>query len=245
MLLPQFFDFYPKTLSKVPVDLSIVLPVRLDDRVFETVERIQSFLVSKAVNFEIVVAGCLARPEQLLAPVKFIHSTGRKGDNIVAGVAASSGTYILLLDADLPIKVSDLWLLFIQAPNFDAVLGIRNFPKNCNVPLLRVLRTRVFRAIVGVMFPQLRHLDTQFGVKLLRASIAYHLLSEEMYCRGLGVDLELLLKLTTNRNRIHSLRLEYQHASDSVVHSCEAAMELIQTLLYFWCNNHSLVPCRQ
>lgn len=215
--------------------VSVILPVEFDNRVFCSVESLNSFFQEKAIEFELIVSGRLQMPERLSNLARYVMASGKKGDNIVAALNYCTGDYVLLLDADLPASIEQVYDLIICAKSYDAVLGYRRYSSvltpHQDRLFFRWLRTLAFMALLQLLFPQLRGYDSQYGVKIFRRPLLRSLIDAGIKRTGLGFDIELLLRLSSCPARVFHMPMLYRHNSHSVVRSVPAAVELLLTVL--------------
>lgn len=215
--------------------VSVILPVEFDNRVFQSVESLNSFFQEKALDFELIVSGRLQTPKRLGNLARYVIASGKKGDNIVAALNYCTGDYILLLDADLPASVEQVYDLILCAETYDAVLGNRMYPSAFPLHQGRLfflqLRNSAFRALLQLFFPQLRGYDSQYGVKIFRRQLVRSLVNAGIRRKGLGFDIELSLRLSSCPARVFQMPMRYRHGGHSVVRSIPAAVELLLTVL--------------
>lgn len=224
---------------------SVIIPVRFDDRVYRTVILIERLLDQNDISHEIIVSGKLDCPEKLPEYATFISESGRKGENILSGLRASSGEYVVVIDADLPVKASELLSLIMSADAFDVILPRRSYSfslkdKDFLVDLFRSFRTWLFRMVVAAFLPSIRMFDCQFGVKCFKASLLRGIVKNGIRLQSLAFDMELLLKLIDKGFRIDCPNMKYVHDSRSVIKSIPAGMELLLGAIFLACQSTAL-----
>ncbi len=217
--------------------LSILLPVLNDDRVFKTIIRLEALFSRSETDFEIIVAGIMRRQINTGSKVTYILSTGKKGDNIKAGLQRCHGQYVLIMDADLPVTEDGLLDLLAFAGKAEVVVGYRVYSRiHCKSLsyVLRCLRTYLFRGLVQHLLPELSGLDPQFGVKLVRRELALKYASLTKPACNLAFDLEFMLRIILDGIIPKALPLLYSHDPNSVIKPQRAAVELIISLPRLW-----------
>jgi glycosyltransferase involved in cell wall biosynthesis len=210
--------------------LSVLIPVLLDDRVFSTIYLLDDYLNQKFIEHEFVVSGTLSEPKRLPPNVIFISTDGQKGSNLIRGLRACKGETILFIDADLPASCEDILKLVLKSNVFDVVLGYRIFntpKKSKKIPLLRKLRTTIFKSYVNLLFPSLQKYDTQYGLKVFKAKALRKLLNSKASHYGLVFDLELCVKISQSSFSVFHMKIPYAHADKSVINPVLSTLELV------------------
>lgn len=216
-----------------PKLLSLLLPVLNDNRVIRTTERLEEALNARNINYEVLIAGPMKKRIETTGRVIHIATSGRKGDNIVEGLKACRGQYVLIMDADYPITEEGLLRLIDYVDRETVVIGHRIYSRKHDSSLsyaYRTLRTRLFRSLVECVIPEFSGLDPQFGVKLLRRDVALKYACMARASRGLAFDLEFLLRMILDGIIPKTLPLLYLHDQDSVVNPLRAGIELACSL---------------
>ncbi|MBR1870490.1 MAG: glycosyltransferase [Kiritimatiellae bacterium] len=183
--------------------LSIVMPCyKLAGRAGRNVLEVRDYMRTLGVPFEVVpvddgsgdgtaeelraVAGDGVKPV-LLA------QNGGKGNALREGVAASRGSYILLLDGDLDLAPEMLPRFFeaMEKNRADIVVGSKRHPESVvDYPWHRRVASAVYFAFVR-MLAGVEVSDTQAGMKLFRRSVLERTLAK-MLVKKYAFDLELL-----------------------------------------------------
>jgi glycosyltransferase involved in cell wall biosynthesis len=216
-----------------PKLLSILLPVLNDDRVFNTINRLNSILSASETDFEIIVAGIMRHRIDTGSKVTFVSSTGKKGDNIKDGLQSCHGQYVLIMDADLPVTEEGLLDLIAFAGKAEVIVGYRIYSGvHCSSfsYALRYSRTYIFRGLAQHLLPELSGIDPQFGIKLVKRELALKYASLTKPACNLAFDLEFMLRITLDGIIPKALPLLYSHDPNSVINPRRAAAELITCL---------------
>lgn len=216
------------------MELSVILPVRFDERVYKTIYELGDYLKSNHISHELIVTGVLFKPNNLPKNTLYVNTNGKKGTNLITGVNACRGDHILFIDADLPANPEYIIQLLPKLARFDVVLGNRDFSSQETVhkiPLLRSSRTILFRCYVSLLFPKLRKYDTQYGFKLFKGEKIKQILKSNFKHIGLAFDIELAIKIQRSGFSVLHVPLPYNHNGDSVINSVMATIELIYDAL--------------
>jgi glycosyltransferase involved in cell wall biosynthesis len=185
--------------------LSVVMPAyNLGPSISANSDRVRMLLDGR-IPFEIVVVddgsrdntadelrAAAERNPDIVRPVLLAANAG-KGAALRAGLAACSGTHVLLLDGDLDLSPERIPTFFtvMQAERADIVIGSKRHPQSqIDYPWHRRLASRVYYTLVRILVG-LPVTDTQTGMKLFcRAAIAWAF--ERMLCKSFAFDLEML-----------------------------------------------------
>ncbi len=189
-------------------DLSVVIPAYNEaSRIERTLDRTVEFLDGRGRKWEIVVADDGSRDETPAIVQRYIRSHGDaavrlvalpenrgKGAALRAGVAATRGARVLLMDADLATPIEELETLWRALDQGYKVATGSRAVATSNVTRsqspLRVLLGRAGNLWIRSLAVPGVH-DTQCGFKLLEGDIARELFAR---CREdrFGIDIELL-----------------------------------------------------
>jgi glycosyltransferase involved in cell wall biosynthesis len=215
--------------------LSVILPVRFDDRVFPTINKLENALRYKQINYEVIISGPLLSSVIESPTLRHITTSGGKGENIIRGLEICEGQYVLVMDADCPVTEQGLLELIDCIGLADVVVGHRCYSitkgRICRKLVLRQIRTVTFRLIAQSILPELAGLDSQFGVKLIRRNIATKYASLSSSSSGFAFDLEFLLRMLLDGLRPHTIILDYLHQEGSVINPFLVGIELTIALL--------------
>jgi glycosyltransferase involved in cell wall biosynthesis len=188
--------------------LSVVIPAYNEaSRIERTLDRTVAFLDGRGETWEVVVADDGSRDETPAIVQRYIRSHGDarvrlvalpqnrgKGAALRAGVAASRGERVLLMDADLATPIEELDALSQALDRgFRVATGSRAVPtSNVTRPQspLRVLLGRAGNLWIRSLAVPGVH-DTQCGFKLFDGAVARELFGR---CREdrFGIDIEVL-----------------------------------------------------
>jgi len=217
-------SIFPNLDSKA-IDVSFVIPVKDDSRVLECTRKIKEYIENRTISAEILVCGRLDC-QMISQGVQFIEvDPPDKGRCIRTGAQASKGNIIVLIDADLPVLLTDIDKLISSVKNIDVAFGNRYLPsssRSFNEPFIRRFLSRIFRILIQIIF-RLRGFDTQCGVKVLRQSAKEKLFRHQI-TYGFAYDVELSL-------RVKQLNLSFEQIPVHLRNSLDSTINLWQTVV--------------
>lgn len=184
------FEDLNKILIKVPdlykkKKLSVLMPFYNEQKLIaDSVYKVAGLLRSWDWNFEIIASddGSTDNGVQELNNIKseipelIIVSSPRnfgKGRALLSAYEASSGDYVLFLDADLELPAQHIPYFFLRMAetNADVVIGSKQDPRsNLFYPWFRRLMSGIYFFIIKILF-HLPVQDTQTGIKLFKREI--------------------------------------------------------------------------
>ncbi len=160
--------------AKIPGSLSLVLPAHNEEaNIAIVVDRALEILPRFADDFEIVIvndgsrdktAGIINQLGREHPQVKPQHHPVNRGYGgaLTTGFKASTGDFVMFMDADRQFDIVDLGLLSSFIGKFDIVAGFR---KERNDPFIRRMNAEVFNLVVRALFGvQLHDIDCAFKV---------------------------------------------------------------------------------
>ncbi len=169
--------------ARIPGNLSLVLPAfNEQENIGPVVEAALATLPLFADTFEIIVVndGSRDRTPQIVAGlarrdsrVQLVSHSRNLGYGMAlrSGFRASTGDFVMFMDADRQFDIADLRLLAPFAEEYDIVAGFR---MERNDPLHRRLFAETFNIVVRVLFGvHLRDIDCAF--KLFRGDLIRHM----------------------------------------------------------------------
>lgn len=184
---------------RIPGSFSLVLPAYNEEGNIEFVVRSALGVLPTVVDdFEIIVVNDGSRdatPEiidRLAAEdprVKPVHQANAGyGGAVKAGFKASTGDYVMFMDADRQFDIADIRRLAPFVPYYDVVAGFRQERSD---PLNRRINAEIFNVVVRVLFGvHLRDLDCAF--KIFRGDM---LRSLDLTTSGALINAEMQAKL--------------------------------------------------
>lgn len=196
--------------------VSIVFPVYLDERVYNSVIRVYDLFKKKQINHEIIVSGILEHPDNLShATYVKTHRKG-KGLAVKEGVIQASGEIILVCDADFPVQEKVLIGILYESIGKEVVFGDRRsfYEKDkLNYSTKRRVISKLFNRVVSTVLPTNR-LDTQCGLKCFKAEVAKRVYKHTSL-DGFLSDIEVVLICRQLKISIHSFPLKWKHVGGS------------------------------
>lgn len=150
-----------------------------------------------------------ALPNGVVVPVLLRKNKG-KGAALTAGLRASHGTYIMLLDGDLDLKPSHVWGFFdvMKQTNADVVIGSKlHKESNIKYPFRRRVASFVYYSLVRLLVKLPVH-DTQTGAKLFKRE-ALQYAFDRMLAKRFAFDFEVLTILHNKGYKIAEAPVEF------------------------------------
>lgn len=148
-------------------------------------------------------------PQGVVTPVILKKNKG-KGAALTAGLRASKGSYIMLLDGDLDLKPSHIWGFFevMNEANADVVIGSKLHKKsNIKYPFRRRVASFVYYSLVRLLVKLPVH-DTQTGAKLFKRE-ALQYAFDRMLAKRFAFDFEVLTILHNKGFKIAEAPVEF------------------------------------
>ena len=159
---------------QIPGTISLVLPAYNEEENIEIVVRhAMDVLPNYADNFEIIpvndgsrdktpqIINALAAKDSRVRPVHHAVNRGY-GGAVASGIKASTGDYVMFMDADRQFDIADIRRLAPFVTEFDIVAGFRMERAD---PLQRRINAEIFNLAVRIAFGvHLRDLDCAFKV---------------------------------------------------------------------------------
>jgi dolichyl-phosphate beta-glucosyltransferase len=232
----------------VPPLFSIVIPAYNEShKIARDVAEASRFLAEHNLTGEVIVADDGSRdatsetaraaphsPEITLKVVTLPQNQG-KGAAVRAGVAASTGEYLLFADSGvcIPYDQALRGLVLLRADKCDIAHASRKRPDSIITnpqPLHRRILSRLFRsavdAILGLPY---RLTDTQCGFKLYKGDLARTLYAQ-CQTEGFLFDLEIILRAKKHGARIAEFPVTWSCDPDSRLRPGKTAIRTIAEL---------------
>lgn len=201
-------------IQRLPGSLSLVLPAFNEEaNIAEVTREALDALPRYADSFQIIIvddgsrdrtaeiAAGLARADQRVAVVRHERNRGY-GAALVTGFNATTGDYVMFMDADRQFDINDLRLLTPFATDYDIVAGFR---MERNDPLHRRVFAETFNVAVRVLFGvHLRDIDCAF--KLFRGDM---LRSIPLSAPGALINTEIQAKARRQRARVQQVGVHH------------------------------------
>jgi len=234
----------------MPVELSIVIPAlneadRLPpslDLIFAYLSRNPEWLPAELIvvddgsNDGTAEAVARVRPCDGVQLKTLIHPKNLgKGAAVRSGFGASSGSWVLLSDADLSAPIEEISVLRSAAAEGGVVIGSRAINRRLvetRQPVYRDLMGRTFNLVVRLLALGDLH-DTQCGFKLFPGDLARRLAAAQRL-DGFAFDVELLMLARIRGHAIHEVGVRWRHVEASRVAPVHHAFEMLRDLLRLW-----------
>lgn len=224
--------------------VSVVVPAyREAARIAESVRELLAYFEARGVTAEIVVAddgsddetaaeaAALAAADARVRLVQLDRHRG-KGAAMRAGMLASKGDAVLLIDADLAIPPSEYPAFAAALADADVALASKELGRRkgyVKQPLLRVLMGRIFNLVVrALILPGF--LDTQAGFKLIRGAAARELAAEGKI-DGFAYDVEMLALARGRRLKVVELPVHCRLTGTSSVRVFRDSVRMLEDIM--------------
>ena len=202
------------TAHRLPGSLSLVLPAyNEEDNIAYVTREALATLPRFTDRFDIIVVddgsrdrtaeivADVARQDQRVRLVRHERNRGY-GAALVTGFNASSGDYVMFMDADRQFDINDLRLLIPFASDFDIVAGFR---MERNDPLHRRIFAETFNVAVRVLFGvHMRDIDCAF--KLFQGDL---LRSLPLSAPGALINTEIQAKARRQKARVQQVGVHH------------------------------------
>jgi glycosyltransferase involved in cell wall biosynthesis len=220
--------------------LSIVIPAYQEAAgIQETLHTVHDLWEGRGESFEIILVddgstdgtGDRARELNLPHLTVLTQENRGKGAALQRGVAASNGTFLYFIDADLPYATADQ-LLLVEAlrSGAHAAIGSRRHAASVSeaYPLARRGSSDLLRRLVKATL-DVQSTDTQCGLKAFRGDLA-----RELFWRlrvpGFGFDLEILAALHAWGVEVVECPVHLTHERASTVHLVRDSARMLKDI---------------
>ncbi len=181
--------------------VSIILPAyNLENVICDSILSLKNELQKLKTDYEIIVVddGSTDNTYKKVlelndSHVKIIrnHRNIGKGYAVKRGILASTGDYIIFVDADMDIGYKDIGRYIIMLKRFDIVIGSKRHPDSTYIaPAMRKILSLAFNLIVRLL-TGINVSDTQTGFKAFRGEIGRHIMRLVLVKRY-AFDVEML-----------------------------------------------------
>lgn len=224
------------------MDLSVVIPAYNEAlRLGPTLERVVSYLRQQGGSYEVLVVDDGSTDATAEVAGQFAADGVRvlrqevnrgKGAVIKAGVLASRGREVLLLDADLSTPIEDIEKLRPRLAEAPLVLGSRAVEGSdvtTHQPFYREMMGRTFNLIIRVLGVRGLH-DTQCGFKLLEGDVARRLFAE-LQIERFAYDVELVWLARQHGYRVVEVGVRWADSSSSKVNPVSDSLRMFWDVL--------------
>lgn len=215
--------------------LSFVVPCANDGRVAKTLVNLKRLGIHDFTSIEMIVCG-QAEESWLPNYARLISvAPPKKGKCVRQGVLSTTGSAVIICDADLPVALSEISAFIKNLDSYDAVIGNRRDIYSSVAPkpsFDRKVLSYGFGLIVQIMFG-LHGVDTQFGVKALRGTVARDVF-RRTYLESAAYDVEVVLELLRQGRRIKWVPVTVKNPPSKTAAAWEMAPGMFRDLLCLW-----------
>lgn len=234
------------------MNLSVIIPCyNEENRIGNTLERINSYLKDQTYEYEIIVVvnGSTDKTEEIVHEfsrripfIVLINEKERgKGRAVKRGMLYAKGKYRLFTDADNSTDISQVDKLLESAQNgYDVVISSRKISgaviKKYQPPK-RALLGKIFSFLVGIVVP-LKIKDTQNGFKLFSKEAAEKIFPKQTILHY-AFDIEVLALAKIFNFKIKEVPIIWRNDDRSKVKfkdMIKMILEVIQIRLRLWTN---------
>lgn len=156
-----------------------------------------------------------------------------KGTALRDGVAQSTGTHILTIDADGSTPFEEFFTLYETMTHgpYDIVIGGRHSPASqilVKQPWYRILISRSANVIIQLtLLPGIQ--DTQCGFKLFKGDVGRELF-QQSHTNGFGIDMEILTLAKMRSYPIKEVPVTWLNSPDSRVRPVKSTLKTLREL---------------
>lgn len=172
--------------------------------------------------------------KQMPLQVKHLPFSNKKGKGhaVKEGILASSGDYVLFMDADLATDLSAFDLMKKNLGKYDAFIGSREL-KDSKIEQKQTFIRRIThvgsKLIIKMMFHLKDITDTQCGFKMFRTDVA-KLMAKHQTVDGFAFDVEYLYFLSLNHFTVKEVPVIWTNDADSSVSAFSSSVRFFKAL---------------
>lgn len=183
--------------------LSLVMPAyNEEDHVKEVIEKMDFFVRTMGVNYEVIVVDDGSRDETGIKAMEYANENGHvkvvsypknmgKGYAIKTGFFSAEGESVVFMDSDLEIDPTQIRKYVRALESGDLVIASKRHPQSCvEIPFLRRFLSSGFNVLVRLL-TGLGVRDTQSGLKAVRRKSLKKVFSV-LSVKRFAFDVELL-----------------------------------------------------
>jgi dolichyl-phosphate beta-glucosyltransferase len=196
------------------MSLSIVIPAYNEEKIIEsTIKKVQTFGVDELI---VVDDGSKDNTVDIISKHNLILLRNKinqgKGSAVKKGILAAKSDFILFMDADSSIDISNLnkFLPFIK--KYDIIIGVK---KRLGQSKLRRFLGKSFNTSMKLLIG-LSSKDTQCGFKLFTKKAAKDIFSRQKI-KGFAFDVELLLIAKKLGYKVKEIPIVIDNSSKSTI----------------------------
>ncbi len=222
--------------------LSIVIPCyNEEERLPRTIEQIERYLEGKDLAYELILVDDGSTDGTRLVMDAAAERNGSvrlealpqnrgKGRALAEGVAAATGSEVLVTDADLSTPIEELDKLQAALDKGAGVAiasrALRASRVEVSQPIYRVLMGKAFNLLVQVvLLPGIW--DTQCGFKLFRAEVAHDAFGR-LTTDGFGYDPEVLYRAKKRGVKIAEVPVIWRNSAPTKVSPLKSSIDMFK-----------------
>ena len=222
--------------------LSIVIPCyNEEERLPRTIEQIERYLEGKDLAYELILVDDgstdgtrlvmdAAAERNRSVRLEALPQNRGKGRALAEGVAAATGSEVLVTDADLSTPIEELEKLQAELGKGAGVAiasrALRASRVEVSQPIYRVLMGKAFNLLVQVvLLPGIW--DTQCGFKLFRAEVAHDAFGR-LTTDGFGYDPEVLYRAKKRGVKIAEVPVVWRNSAPTKVSPLKSSLDMFK-----------------
>jgi dolichyl-phosphate beta-glucosyltransferase len=222
--------------------LSIVIPCyNEEERLPRTIEQIERYLEGKDLAYELILVDDgstdgtrlvmdAAAERNRFVRLEALPQNRGKGRALAEGVAAATGSEVLVTDADLSTPIEELDKLQAALDKGAGVAiasrALRASRVEVSQPIYRVLMGKAFNLLVQVvLLPGIW--DTQCGFKLFRAEVAHDAFGR-LTTDGFGYDPEVLYRAKKRGVKIAEVPVVWRNSAPTKVSPLKSSIDMFK-----------------
>lgn len=229
--------------------LSIVIPCYNEaNKIKNNIIKVRDYLLyEKLYDYEIIlvndgssdniedVAKEIKREFKVSKNFKFVtyEQNRGKGHAVKTGILASTGDYVLFMDADLSVDISSIKKYWEVKDKADIWIASRRHKDSNMVVSQGIVRKIISKCcnILTKMITGLKFEDTQCGFKCFKGDVARKIVTKQTIDRW-SFDVELLTIAQLNGYSIKDFGIQWENDSDSRVSVLDASIKFFKELFY-------------
>lgn len=229
--------------------LTIVIPAYNEERrIISTLVDVSNYCQAKFLLSEIIIVNDGSRDKTASIVETYINNNQNKkiswkllnftpnhGKGFVArrGALAARGDYILLMDADSSIPISQLNKLWKYRYDFDLIIGSRfiNESRFQSQTIIRMIISKLGNILSKLLF-NIQFTDTQCGFKLLNSKLAKNIFPQ-LIMNHFSYDIEVLVRAKDNNYKIKEVPIIWQDIESSNVTMFRSSWRAFSELIKF------------
>ncbi len=226
--------------------LSVIIPAYNEEkRIEKTLKSVLDFLSAQAYQSEVVIVDDASSDDTMnvvkqigyrkskidLKMLQHAYNKG-KGAAVKSGIMASTGDYILFMDADNSTNINQIKKMLPYIKSHQIVIGSRYLDKNSikiKQPLARRVISRSGNIFIKFLL-KISYADTQCGFKLFESRAAKEIFKRVTIKRW-GFDIEVLVIAKKLDYKVKEVAVDWYDSPQSQLRSGRAAYNTFKELI--------------